>query len=70
MSTPINLNKARKARDRAGKTARGDANAVTFGLSKSQREHAAQENSRVARILDEKVFETPKNSEKEGHEKP
>lgn len=70
MSTSINLNKARKARDRAGKTARGDANAVTFGLTKSQREHATQESFRIARILDERALKTPANGEKEGPKKP
>ena len=63
MSSPINLNKVRKARARAEKSARGDANALTFGLTKMQREQARKENSRVARLLDEKVLTTDANGE-------
>ena len=63
MSTPINLNKVRKARARAEKSARGDANAVTFGVSKTEREHAKRENSRAARVLTQKTLETPEKSE-------
>ena len=73
MSTPINLNKARKARARSEKSARGDANAASFGLTKTQREHAKQENSRAARALSEKTVERPVErpvtGEKDGHEK-
>ena len=67
MSAPINLNKARA---RAEKSARGDANAVSFGLSKSQREHAKRENSRTARAHDQKTLEKPTDRKKEGHKKP
>ncbi|MBY5932648.1 DUF4169 family protein [Tateyamaria omphalii] len=59
MTEPINLNKARKARARAEKKARADANAVTFGLSKAQKQHAKHENTRAARDLDGKAAETP-----------
>jgi len=38
MTTPINLNKARKARARADDKARADANAVKFGRSKAERQ--------------------------------
>lgn len=54
MSTPINLNKARKARARADKKARADANAVTFGLTKAEKDRAKQEAARSARALDGK----------------
>lgn len=54
MSTPINLNKARKARARAQKKARADANAVTFGLTKAEKDRAKQDNARVKRDLDGK----------------
>lgn len=70
MSTPINLNKARKARARAEKSARGDANAAAFGLSKKDREHAARENSRAARGLDGKALETPSYGADAGPKKP
>lgn len=57
MSTPINLNKARKARARAEKSARGDANALTFGLNKAERAKAKKENARTARALDAKALD-------------
>ena len=38
MTTPINLNKARKARARADDKARADGNAVKFGRSKAERQ--------------------------------
>ncbi|WP_299702470.1 DUF4169 family protein [uncultured Tateyamaria sp.] len=59
MSTPINLNKVRKTRARAEKKARADANAVTFGLTKAEKDRAKRENSRSARELDGKAAETP-----------
>lgn len=37
MTTPINLNKARKERARADGKARADANAVKFGRTKAAR---------------------------------
>ena len=44
MSTPINLNKVRKARARADKAVKADENAVKFGRTKVQKQadkHAA-----------------------------
>jgi hypothetical protein len=70
MSTPINLNKARKARARAEKLARADANAVTFGLPKADKVRANRENSRTARALDGKALETPPYGADDGTEKP
>lgn len=58
MSTPINLNKVRKARARAAKKVRADANAATFGMTKAEKDRAKRENSRFARDLDGKVAET------------
>ncbi len=57
MSAPINLNKVRKARARAEKSARGDANALTFGLNKAVRARAKVENARTARTLDAKALD-------------
>ncbi|MEM8653707.1 MAG: DUF4169 family protein [Pseudomonadota bacterium] len=54
MSTPINLNKVRKARARADKKVRADRNAVTFGLTKAEKERAKQENTRTVKDLDGK----------------
>ncbi|WP_415403021.1 DUF4169 family protein [Tateyamaria sp. SN3-11] len=59
MSTPINLNKVRKARARADSKARADANAVAFGRSKAEKDKTRQESSRAARELDGKALETP-----------
>ncbi|MEX0309637.1 MAG: DUF4169 family protein [Tateyamaria sp.] len=58
MSTPINLNKVRKARARAEKKARADANAAAYGIPKSQRIHASRENARQTRELEGKVAKT------------
>jgi hypothetical protein len=38
MSKIVNLNKARKARERVKKRAQADENAVKFGLTKSQKD--------------------------------
>lgn len=52
MSTPINLNKARKARDKADAKARADANAVKFGRTKAERIAEAAREDRAKRLLD------------------
>ena len=52
MSTPINLNKARKAKLRADKRAKADENAVKFGRSKAQRQVEDANKSRAAQHLD------------------
>lgn len=46
MSQPINLNRVRKARARADKKARADANAVLHGLPKAARLAAQKEAAR------------------------
>ncbi|WP_299041701.1 DUF4169 family protein [uncultured Tateyamaria sp.] len=58
MSTPVNLNKVRKARARADKKARAEANTVAFGLTKVEKDRAKRENARIARDLDGKAAET------------
>lgn len=50
--TPINLNKARKARSRAEKRAQADANTVKFGRSKAERVLEATRNARARAMLD------------------
>lgn len=61
MSTPINLNKVRKARARAAKKVRADANAATFGMTKAEKDRAKRENSRFApRIWMEKSPKRPR----------
>ena len=49
---PINLNKVRKARVQTEKSARANANAVRFGLSKAEKASVAAEVEREARRLD------------------
>ena len=70
MSTPVNLNKARKARARAAKKARADANTVTFGLTRADRQAAQAENSRQTRELDAKVLDMPRKRADGDPEKP
>ena len=53
MNTPINLNKARKARLRADKHAKADENALKFGRSKAQRQVEDTDKSRAAQHLDQ-----------------
>lgn len=52
MSTPINLNKARKARARLEAKVQADRNAVAFGRTKAEKEKTRAENDRAARTLD------------------
>ncbi len=52
MATPVNLNKARKAKARADKSAQADANAVKFGRTKSEKDSARKEADRALRALD------------------
>ena len=52
MANPINLNKARKARDRAASKARADENAVKFGRTKAEKERLQAQAESKARILD------------------
>lgn len=52
MSTPINLNKVRKARARNERIARADENAVKFGLSKAQKAAVKARSEQTARLVD------------------
>ena len=52
MSTPINLNKARKARARKDARAQADANAVAFGRTKAEKVADKAEAARGAAKLD------------------
>ena len=49
---PVNLNKARKTRDRAADKARADENAIRFGRTKAERvldaARAQQANNRLS----------------------
>jgi hypothetical protein len=58
MATPINLNKARKDRDRSSRKARADENAVKFGQSKEQKERLKAQAEKIARNLEAHKRET------------
>lgn len=51
--TPINLNRARKARERARAKNRADANAVKFGRSKTAKSLDAARHGQDATRLDQ-----------------
>lgn len=53
MTAPINLNRARKNRERAERRAEADANAVRHGQTKAERILAATRNAKAARALDQ-----------------
>lgn len=52
MSTPINLNKARKAAKRTAAKVRADENVVKHGLSKEVRAHNRARVARSDKMLD------------------
>ena len=56
-NSPINLNKVRKARDRAAEKAQADANAVKFGRSKAERLLDAARAEKARSALDQAKFE-------------
>ena len=56
-TSPINLNKLRKARDRAAEKAQADANAVKFGRSKAERMLDAARAEKARTALDQAKFE-------------
>ncbi|MBZ8119102.1 DUF4169 family protein [Roseovarius sp. LXJ103] len=58
MSAPVNMNKAKKERNRASRRARADENAVAFGQTKSQKELLKAKAAQIAKNLDAKKRET------------
>ncbi|QIE44647.1 DUF4169 family protein [Pseudohalocynthiibacter aestuariivivens] len=58
MSAPINLNQAKKERNRASRKARADENAVTFGQTKAQKELLKAKARKIAENLDAKKRDT------------
>jgi len=52
MSTPINLNKARKSRVRADKKVRALENSVSFGRTKAEKDVQKAKAAKVVRFLD------------------
>lgn len=57
MSSIVNLNKARKERDRAEEKAQADANAVKFGRTKAQRLLEAAREDKMRSHLNQLKFE-------------
>lgn len=57
MSAPINLNKVRKARDRAAEKTRADENAIKHGRTKAERVLDATREHQAAKRLDQLKFE-------------
>jgi hypothetical protein len=53
MAEIVNLNRARKARDKAAAKAEASANRITHGLTKAQRDMAKAERERLSRLLDQ-----------------
>lgn len=53
----VNLNRARKARDRAAEKAEADANAARHGRTKAQRLLEAAQAEKAKRVLDQAKFE-------------
>ncbi len=52
MGELVNLNRARKARDRAARAAQADANRVAFGRTRAERVAADAERARQEDALD------------------
>ena len=52
MAEPVNLNRFRKNKARAGKKARADENAVKYGRSKADKTRDRAEAERAAQHLD------------------
>ncbi len=57
MTTPINLNKARKARQSVKNRKQADENAVKFGRSKAERILDATRNDKARAAIDRHRFE-------------
>lgn len=53
MTTPVNLNRFRKDKARAEKTARATQNAAEFGRSKAQKDLAQAQAAAATRLLDQ-----------------
>jgi hypothetical protein len=52
MADPINLNKARKARDKQRRTEEARENRVLFGRTKAEKIETAASKARIERALD------------------
>lgn len=59
MGEIVNLNRARKARDKAAQKAEATANRAAHGRTRGQRQAAETERERAARLLDQAKREDP-----------
>lgn len=59
MGEVVNLNKARKARDKAEAKRAADANRLTFGRTKAERQTTQKERERDAAKLDGHKLDEP-----------
>ncbi|MGO4410770.1 MULTISPECIES: DUF4169 family protein [unclassified Brevundimonas] len=59
MGEVVNLNKARKARDKVEGRRAADANRLTFGRTKAERQTTQQERDRAAAKLDGHKLDEP-----------
>jgi hypothetical protein len=57
MASVVNLNRFRKAKQRAEDEHRAAANRAAFGRTKTERQKAESERQRIARELDSKRIE-------------
>jgi hypothetical protein len=58
MSAPINLNKARKEKNRASRKVRADENSVKFGQTKAQKDAQKTSADNVTRAFEAHKRET------------
>ena len=61
MGEVVNLNKARKARDKAQAKRAADANRLTFGRTKAERQTTKKERDRKAEKLDGHKLDEPES---------
>jgi len=59
MGEIVNLNRVRKSKARAEKDAKAEANRITFGLPKAEKQAARRERERQTQDLDGKKLDTP-----------
>ena len=52
MASPVNLNQARKQKERAEKPARAAENSVTFGQSKAEKQRQKAQAEKASKTLD------------------
>lgn len=68
MAEVVNLNKARKARDRAARRAEADANAARFGRTKAEKDLEKARADKSARDLEAHRRDETEDGETEGGE--